>query len=648
VTVTEAGPTTARAQASILDQLEQRLGAISRVVAIACVCGMLFVAAVTMIDVVMRWVANEPIPAMNEIVQMTFSVAIAACIPAGMTQRVNLKIDLVARYFNPTLHAWFEALGSACLWLFYAALAWGIWVYAGALALDDKATIILGLPEAPFMYGVSALFGFGAVLQAIIVLNDARRAAAMGAAGILGAAVTAAAIAGLAWLWTAEFDAISNWAGAHAGLALTLIFVTMWLATLVLIPIAAIMGIVGVVSSALFVGLAPAMSAASTEVTDFLGSPQLATLPLFLMMGSFAQVADVAEDIYRLAHVLLGRFRGGLGLATIAGCAGFGALTGHSVSTTVTVGKVALPEMQARGYSAAFSTGVCAAGGSLGALLPPASGVIILFALLSQASIGQLFVAAIGPGLLGFALYLITIAIYVRVSPQSAPVRAVDEPGQLWTVLSRCGPAALLFGSVLGGVYFGFFTVTEAAAVGAMESFLCALARGKLRGKNFWHVMASTTATTALIYGLIFGAQIFSFVVGVSRLTETATEFMSHLDWTPTEIMALILVTYLLLGSVMESFAVMVITVPIVTPLVQSLGFDVLWWGIINICVVETGLIHPPLGLNVFVLKSIQPNVSIWTVYKGVAPFVVADLIKLALLVLFPGIALWLVSTMTQ
>ncbi|HUK61259.1 MAG TPA: TRAP transporter large permease subunit [Stellaceae bacterium] len=648
MTVGEAEPAIAREAPALLDQLEQWLGALSRVVAIACVCGMLFVAAVIMVDVALRWIANEPVPAINEIVQMTFSVAIAACIPAGMMQRVNLKIDLVARYFSPRLHAWFEVLGGASLWLFYGALAVGIWIYAGAMAEDGKSTVILGLAEAPFMYAVSALFAFGVVLQAVIVLNDMRRAMAYGPGGMLGAAVTTAAVMGIAWLWIANIDAIASWAGSHVGLTLTLIFVVMWLLTLVLIPIAAIMGIVGVISSALFVGIWPSLSAASTEVTDFLGSPQLATLPLFLMMGSFAQVANVAEDIYRLAHVVLGRLRGGLGLATIAGCAGFGALTGHSVSTTVTVGKVALPEMQARGYSPAFSTGVCAAGGSLGALLPPASGVIILFALLSQASIGQLFVAAIGPGLLGFALYLVTIAIYVRVSPQSAPVRAADEAAQLWAALRRCGPAALLFGSVLGGVYFGFFTVTEAAAVGAFESFLCALWRGKLKGRNFWHVMAATTATTALIYGLIFGAQIFSFVVGVSRLTESATELMSHLDWTPTEIMTAILVTYLLLGAVMESFAVMVITVPIVTPLVQSLGYDILWWGIINICVVETGLIHPPLGLNVFVLKSIQPDVSIWTVYKGVAPFVVADLVKLALLVAFPGIALWLVSTMAQ
>ena len=631
---------------SFFDRLEFWLGETSQVVAIACVCGMLFVAAVTMLDVLLRWVANEPIAAINEIVQMTFSVAIAACIPAGMTQRVNLKIDLVARYFSPRMKAWLEVLGSAFLWLFYAVLAWRIFYYAATLAQEGRTTVILGLPQAPFMYGVSLLLAFGALVQATIIVNEARRACAHGTAGVIGAIAATALIAFFTWLWVHNVGAIAAWAQDHIGLTVTIVFVIMWLLTLVLIPIAAIMGLVGVIASSMFIGLMPSLGAASTEVTGFLGNTQLATLPLFLMMGSFAAVADISEDVYRLAHVLLGRLRGGLALTTIAGCAGFGALTGHSMSTTVTIGKVALPEMQSRGYSPAFSTGVCAAGGTLGALLPPASGPLILFALLSEASVGQLFVAALMPGLLAVALYLITIAIYVRLSPQSAPVAPITEASQFWQAVSRCGPAALLFGSVLGGIYAGVFTATEAAAVGAFESFLCALFRGKLRGKIFWHVMAGTTATTAMIYGLIFGAQIFSFFVGVSALTESATTFMSHLDWAPISIISAILVVYLLLGSVMESFAVMVITVPIVTPLVLHLGYDILWWGIINLCVVETGLIHPPLGLNVFVLKSIQPDVPIWTVYKGVFPFVIADLVKLVILVLFPGICLWLVTTM--
>jgi len=432
----------------------------------------------------------------------------------------------------------------------------------------------------------------------------------------------------------------------HVGSTVIIVFVVMWLMTLVLLPIASIMGIVGVISSSLFIGLLPSLGAASTEVTDFLGSFQLAALPLFLLMGSFAAIADISQDIYSLAHVAFGRLRGGLALTTIAGCAGFGALTGHSISTTVTIGTVAIPEMRARGYSPALSTGVVAAGGTLGALLPPASGMLILFGLLSESSVGQLFVAALLPGLLAIALYLATIAIYVRVSPQSAPVKDIRETGQLLPAAARCGPALLLFGSVLFGIYAGIFTTTEAGAVGALEAFLCALLRGKLGGKAFWHVLAGATASTAMMYSLLFGAQIFSFFVAVSGLTEVATAFMVQLDWAPLTIISVILIAYLLLGSVMESFAVMIITVPIITPLILHLGFDIRWWGILNLCVVETGLIHPPLGLNVFILKSIQPDVSIWTIYKGVTAFVVADLVKLVLLVLFPTITLWLPGMM--
>ena len=631
---------------STLGHLESALSKLAEMVALACVCGMLVVAGVTAIDVLLRWIVVEPIPAMNEIVQMTFSVAIAACIPAGIARRVDLKIDLVARYFTPSMHAWCEVLGGTSLFLFYSVIAWRIYEHANDLARQGAITVILGILQAPFTYCVSLFLGFAAVVQAVIVLNDLRRAWSHGAHGIVGAGISCVLIILCAFVWIFNANLINSWASAHVGTTVIIVFIVMWLMTLVLLPIASIMGIVGVISSSMFIGLLPSLGAASTEVTDFLGSFQLAALPLFLLMGSFAAIADISQDVYNLAHVAFGRLRGGLALTTIAGCAGFGALTGHSISTTVTIGKVAIPEMRARGYSPALSTGVVAAGGTLGALLPPASGMLILFALLSESSVGQLFVAALLPGLLAISLYLATIGIYVRLSPQSAPVSGIRETGQLLPAAARCGPALLLFGSVLFGIYAGIFTTTEAGAVGALEAFLCALWRGKLRGKAFWHVLAGATATTAMMYSLLFGAQIFSFFVAVSGLTEAATAFMAHLDWAPLTIVSVILIAYLLLGSVMESFAVMIITVPIITPLVLHLGFDIRWWGILNLCVVETGLIHPPLGLNVFILKSFQPDVSIWTIYKGVTPFVIADLLKLILLVLFPTITLWLPSMM--
>jgi tripartite ATP-independent transporter DctM subunit len=414
------------------------------------------------------------------------------------------------------------------------------------------------------------------------------------------------------------------------------------------VPLAAVMGLTGLVGSAMFINFAPAFSTFATEATGFLTNSQVATLPLFLMMGSFAAVSGMSDDMYRLGHVLLSRRRGGLALATIGGCAGFGALTGSSLATAATIGRVAIPEMQARGYSPALATGCCAAGGTLGPIVPPGSGPIIVYALLTEASIGQLFVASVGPAILTILFYFIVVMIYVRVAPGSAPATREREPGELRKVARDCIPVGILFFAVMGGLYLGVFTDTESAAVGAVGAFIFAAWRGKLGRGAFWAVMAETTATTAMVYGLIFGAQMFSFFVGVSTLAQAATAFVASLHWPGLAVMFVILLGYLLLGSLMEAFAVMVITVPIVTPLVLSLGYDLVWWGIIMLIVVEVGMIHPPLGLNVFVLKSILPDVPLWTIYKGVLPFCAADILKLILMVLIPAITLWLPSTMVH
>lgn len=643
------------ADGDLLHQLERLLGRASEVLAVASVSGMLAIAGITMVDVLIRWLATSSIPALNEVVEMVFAVAISACIPSGLFLRVNPKIDIFSRLLSRRQAAWFEVAGQVSLALFYGGLAWQIGVYAQDLAEQGRTTIILGWPKAPFLYAVAFLLAFGTLIQSVIIINTARSVFAIDAArtryslitGVVIGVLVACGLAVITLLY-GNFPAVSRAAQSHVGLTVAVVFVAMWIMTLALLPIASTMAIIGVVSSALFIGWLPSLSAAATEATGFLTNSQVATLPLFLMMGSFAAAANISEDVYRLAYVLFGRFRGGLALATIGGCASFGSLTGNSVATAAIIGKVSLPEMRARGYSAALATGCCAAGGTLGALLPPASGPLILFALLSEASVGQLFVAALLPGLLAVTLYFITVLLYVRISPSSAPVReeSLENSGELRSALKKCGPAVLLFGSVLGGIYSGVFTATEAAAVGAFEAFLITVFRGRLRRNTFLKVMSETTATTALIYGLIFGAQIFSFFVGVSALTEHATSLLAQLHWSPIAVIALILLIYLLLGSLMDSFAVMVITVPVVTPVILGMGYDMLWWGVINLCVVETGLIHPPLGLNVFVLKGMQPDVPLRTIYKGVFPFVVADLIKLVLLVAFPSITLWLVSTL--
>jgi C4-dicarboxylate transporter, DctM subunit len=336
-----------------------------------------------------------------------------------------------------------------------------------------------------------------------------------------------------------------------------------------------------------------------------------------------------------------------LAMATIGGCAGFGAVTGSSLATVATFGRVSLPQMQARDYAPSFSAGCVAAGGTLGALIPP-SGPLIIFALLTEASIGQLFVAAVVPGLLATVFYILTIAIVVRMRPEVAPPRAKVAASELGAAIRNCGAVALLFGAVIGGMYSGIFTATEAAAVGAFGAFVIALARGRLRPAQFWSVMSETTSSTALIYTIIFGVLAFSFFVGVSGLPERATAFVGALTLPPIAIILLILLVYLALGCIMDSFTVMIVTVPIVTPIILNLGYDMVWWGIINLVIVEPGLITPPFGLHLFVLKSMLPQEPLERIYRGVLPFCVADFTKLLLLLLFPILVLWLPSGMSR
>ncbi len=640
----------------LLERLEHFCVIATRPIASIGVAGMLTAAGATVLDVLMRWLFNSPFPALNEVVAMLFAVAISATVPAGLANKVNLRIDLLARFMTPRLGLWLDATGSLLLLTFFGLLTWQIYVYAGQLADQGRGTVMLGLPQAPFIYGVAVLLTLGCLVQVVVSANNFRKVSAYpgpepGEAThpIFTKIVLATGIAviALALYVTFNLHDISGWAQRHIGLEVLYAFLCLWLFMLGLVPLAAVMGLVGLVGSALIIGFDPALSAFATEAEGFLTNSQVGTLPLFLMMGSFAATAGMATDLYDLAHTVLGRLRGGLAYATVVGCAGFGALTSSSIATASLIGKVAVPEMRERGYSPALSTGVCAAGGTLGALVPP-SGPLIVFALLTEASVGRLFMGAFGPALLSVMLYCATVWLYVHLAPKSCPKELHAGMSDIGKELWKCRAVGALFLAVMGGLYMGIFTDTESAAVGAFGAFIAALHRGKLKGGAFWRVMSEVTAVTAMIYGLIFGAQTFSFFVAVSALTQIATDWVGSLHWANWAVTALLLVFYLILGSLMESFAVMVITVPIVTPLILNMGYDLVWWGIIQLAVVETGLIHPPLGINVFVLKSVTPDVPMWTIYKGVFPYVLADFVKLGLLVAFPGISLYLVNHMVH
>jgi C4-dicarboxylate transporter, DctM subunit len=656
-----------------LAALDRRCLAVTQRVAFAGVLAMLAVAFVTTADVLLRWLANAPIHGLNEIVGVGMAVAVAATFPAGASQRVNLTIDLLQNRVGDRALAWLKVAGGVALLVFYALLAWRIGAYASQLQARGAETMFVQLPMAPFVWAIAAFVAVSALVQVVVVLVGVSHALAgtrpaggwsLGGAGdplpdtervvkVDGRAVLAAGLAVIAAAavvvvgFHESLGVLTAFARGQPLLFSGIIILLLWVALILYVPLAVVMGLLGLITAIAFLGLEPALTVLGNESVQFLTNPAVAVLPLFLMMGSFAVVAGMSRDVYELAHKALAHRRGGLALATIGGCAGFGALTGSSLATVATIGRVAMPEMAARGYAKGLAAGTVAAGGTLGALVPP-SIPLIFYALLTESSIGKLFIAAVVPAALAVFLYLIAIAVYVRLNPEAAPAQARRANwSEIFSALRAAWAALLLLALVLGAIYTGICTETEAAALGAGGAFIAALARGKITRATLLQVMGETTAITALIYLIIIGVLTFSFSMGVTGLPQRMTELVGDQHLGPVIVLAVILLVYLALGAIMDSNTVMFVTIPIVTPLITGMGYDLVWWGIINLVVLETGLITPPFGIHLFVLKSIAgADVPLGTVYRGVLPFVCADLTKLALLVLFPALALWLPSTM--
>ena len=431
------------------------------------------------------------------------------------------------------------------------------------------------------------------------------------------------------------------------GLGILALFALM----LLQVPIGFAMIIVGVVGFALQAGCGPAVTLLVNEPVGILSSADLATVPLFLLMGTFASVAGFSADLYNLAAACLGHRRGGLAYATIGGGAAFGVVCGSSTATAATFAKAALPEMLKRGYSPAFSTGTIAAGGTLKSLIPP-SIVMILYCIVSKAFILDLFRAAILPAVLAVALNLLAIAIMVRIEPKAAPLGARVAWQARWAALKAAAPVLLLMAAVFGGLYSGIFTITEAASVAAVLSLLFAVARRRLNWITLWQGLRESAAATGMIYVMIMGALIFTYFLNLGRVPEAFVGWIANLDLPPLAIVTALLITYLILGAVFDEISAMLITLPLVLPVIQKLALTLMpgvspemvaiWWGIINVVIIELGMIIPPIGIIVFILHGLAPQIPIRTIYRGVTPFIAADLVLLALLTLFPALSLWL------
>lgn len=429
------------------------------------------------------------------------------------------------------------------------------------------------------------------------------------------------------------------------GAVLVLVFLRM--------PIAIAMGLVGFVGYAEERGFRASISMVGRLIIDTAQDYGLSVVPLFILMGLFVNKGGLSRELYQVSYAFLGHMRGGLAMATIVACAGFSAICGSSLATAATMSKVAMPQMRKYNYHDSLSTASIAAGGTLGILIPP-SVILVIYGLLTETSIGKLFIAGIVPGLLGVILYLVAVRFTIMRNPDAGPAgerttwrdRIVAVRG-VWAVL-------LLFFVVIGGLYGILdiwplnltFSPTEAAGMGAAGAFLIALSRRTLSIAGTLQVLVETVQTTAALFAVLIGAWVFSNFVNLAGLPEALKTLVQSAGLAPMAVMLMILGIYVILGCVFESLSMLLLTVPIFFPLVTGLGFDPVWFGIIVVVVTEISLITPPVGLNVFVLKGVVGDVSTGTIFKGVTPFWIVDIIRLALLVLIPTLVLYLPNSM--
>lgn len=415
----------------------------------------------------------------------------------------------------------------------------------------------------------------------------------------------------------------------------------MFLLIIAQVPVGVAMGVVGVIGTGLIIGFGPALTLLATEPSAAMAAEGLAVIALFLLMGNLAHAGGLSDELYRLAYAYLGHRRGGLIFATIGACAGFGAVCGSSVATAATMARIALPQMIERGYARSLAAGAIASGGTLGMIVPP-SVVMILYAILTENSIITLFLAAVVPGILAVVFYFVAIAVVVRLYPEAAPrgerltwAQRRRETRNSWAVV-------VLALAVSGGIYSGVFTVSEAAAVGASMALVISLVRRRLTGRSFLASLGETASNTGLIFVIIIGASVFSYFATLSGLPAATVAWIEGLGLPPLAVIALLMLFFIVLGSIFDTIAAMVLTLPFVYPLIIGLGYDPIWWGVINIVVIELGMITPPIGINVFVLHGMARDLPLRTIFRGVTPFLLADLARLIVLILFPPLSLWL------
>ncbi len=410
-------------------------------------------------------------------------------------------------------------------------------------------------------------------------------------------------------------------------------------------PLGFSMMMVGFVGIVFINGFEPALHVVGFEIIDIATNYGFVVLPLFVLMGVFVARAKRSDDLYETSNAWLGHMKGGLAMATVAACGGFAAVSGSSAATAATMAKVAIPSMRRYGYADSLAAGTVAAGGTIGILIPP-SAAMIIYGILTESDIGALFIGGFIPGIITIALYCLVIMAVVRIWPKIGPPGKRSEWAVRFKSLYKVWGVLVLFFLVLGGIFFGIYTPSEAGAIGAVGALVFAIGRRKMSFEAFYKSLIEAGFITTQIFTVAFGALILNQFINLSGMPEAIISFIAALEVAPITVIFIILGIYVILGMFTDGFSMIFISVPIFVPIVEALGYDLIWWGIVTVMAVEISLLTPPVGLNVFVLKTMLPDVPLTSIFKGIMPFFVADLIRLAIVVFFPIVVLWLPAVM--
>jgi tripartite ATP-independent transporter DctM subunit len=593
-------------------------------------------------DVILRYFFNRPIKGSYELIEFMMATLVFLGLAYTQTKKGHISITLLTAKLP---QAWLAIIRSAtyllCLFTFIT-ITWRSIIGAEALRTEGVTSDILLIPNLPFMWVVA----FGSALLSLVFLIDTIKSVNDVIKGcknpvlwvILDAIFVLLILAIPIWFRWLPWDLSRPAMGlVGIGLLIVLLFSSM--------SIGPVMALIGLLGFSYLVNSDAALAILGTTPYRSSASHAMSTIPLFILMGVLCFQAELSKDIYTTLRNWLGRLPGGLAMSTVGGCAGFAAVSGSSLATAVTMGTIALPEMRRYKYADSLACGCVAAGGSIGILIPP-SIAFIIYATITEESIGALFMAGVIPGLMEALFYIFTIYIMCKVKPEMGPPGPSSTWKEKFVSLKNTWGIIVLFVLVIGGIYAGIFTPTEAAGIGAFGALLLGLLKRKLDGPKILSALSDACKNTSMLLLMVIGADIFSYFLTMSQIPFLLSDFVVALPVPPGVTILAILLVYIVLGCVMPIIPAIVLTIPIFLPVVTGLGYDPIWFGVIVVTMAEVGQITPPVGINVFALAGVAKEVPLATIFKGIFPFVVADIVRVMLIFFFPALALWLPSLM--